>query len=187
MSKKLRVGIDIDSVLADLVTGCLRIINRDREFPYSYGDVDKWQWFKESLGVSHEEQTHIMFMAWQDWPYMRRMDLDFTGLGKLQKSGHDVTIITRREVNTHNFVTSWLNANRMDITYDSLVFCSDMPKLAYPIDILLDDSPTEAMKSREFVNKIHILRDQKWNADVGLHRVASVNDFARFVLEELDS
>lgn len=161
----MRIGVDVDSVLADLSGAVSRLWNQDYpDKPIAPEDWNQWDFYKV-LGISLNAFYRYMDAAWRDYPLMNIQEDDvYKSLIRLRDAGHHIHIITNRNHDTTPYVVEWLQ--RWAIDYHALTFnCAPgVSKFEYPIDVLIDDNPNLARQVP--INKTLFLRDHPWNRNV---------------------
>ena len=160
---RARIGVDIDSTLANLVAAMVYRYNQRHPVHTTVVEWDSWG-MHEKLNITKDEFYQTMNNAWKDWQSMPLQELGLsTTLKKLQKLG-SVTIISNRHIVTHAAVGLWLEYHCLP--YDALVLDSStgMDKWDYPIDILIDDNPKHAEAIPD--GRLLLLRDHPWNRHI---------------------
>ncbi len=159
----MNIGIDVDGVLADLISAALR---NSRLSDFTKKDVTEWDFFQKH-GYSKREQREIFFQVW-NWWQDNELSLEYKYPDKLLKKlmkKHRISIITHRDSNTHCSVVSWLN--NYNIPYHDLLFVGDgLSKFEFPIDCLIDDSPKTVEEAKNYPNKKLYLVNQSWNKNI---------------------
>lgn len=191
MKKYLNIGVDVDSVIADLPWAVCRLYNhyKVKEYPIMYTEdwVDWGLGWAQKFGLTPNDMYRRMDEAWiEHEKVMPILDLDVEQqLRVLREFGHTVHIITSRTLVTHAAVTAWLAAK--EIPYDALSFVhGSASKLFYPIDVLIDDAPIQAeiihSPTEVSTGRKHLfLRTQPWNKDIDcthprITRVSSIRE-----------
>ena len=181
----MRVGVDIDGVLADIEAPILVMLRERHGIEIAREDITRWGYVVEEFGISTSEYLGMMDEAWAqgDVP-LEEPDLA-ESLRRIKRSGNVVTIITKRTRPSHPAVVRWLHDR--GLWYDALVFVWGESKLNYPIDILVDDHPRIVEQAVRHPNKTVFLRDQPWNRSVerfpiNAERISSL----RYVAERLE-
>ena len=184
------VGVDLDSVLADLSGAFIREWNT----AYPRTPIDRPYWdccdLHEKLGISKSHFHKIMNRAWGAYPSMETQEPEediHLALKRLRRAGCAVWIVSNRHISSHWGVACWLALKKIE--YDVLILNHEGPdKMAYPIDCLVDDNPKEAGKVRE--GKRLYLRDQACIRDGGdvegkVMRVWTLGEAVKRVVEGL--
>jgi 5'(3')-deoxyribonucleotidase len=184
----MRIGVDLDSVLADLTLAMVYVWNS--EHPSQRIENKDWDcWHMETkLGISRSEFYRILTRAWSNWGHMPLMEPDVAASMKRLRRLGPVSIVSNRSGNTHHYVAQWLVSN--GIPYDALVLDGSSPasKWDYPIDVLVDDNPKHALDIP--AGKVLYLRSHPWNQEVPPHhrivRVATLAEAVTRLQEEGD-
>ena len=159
----INIGIDLDGVLADLISAAL---NYSELKGYTKEDVTEWDFFQKHE-YTKRQQRYLFCDTWANWRDMGlRVEYKFAAklLKKLKKK-YRVSIITHRDNNTHVYVTQWLYW--YDIEYHDLLFVGDgLSKFEFPINCLIDDSPKAIEEAKRFPNKQLYLVNQPWNKNI---------------------
>ena len=180
----MRIGIDIDGVLADITAAVLPIVNREIGGNITKRDIENWWYVPQKIGESKGGLAEKSFLDMMDEAWMEgNVPLEEPNLvnavKKLRKKGHEITIITRRTFRSHPFVVRWLHDQ--GFRYDILTFSGHESKLVHPIDVLLDDAPSIVEQALVTEKRVY-LRDQPWNRKLVQlpWNVTRVKDFADF-------
>lgn len=174
----MRIGVDVDAVLADLMSPAIVLLNER----YGLGlEYETLRWGEE--GVSREKFFRILDEVWNSG-LIKPMEPMLDGhLEDLCNAGHEILIITRRGKASREAVLAWLHAQQMP--YDAVVFVGITPKLEYPIEVLIDDHPEIGWEARLYPEKEVAVRDQPWNRGClmasNAYRVESLGQFARWI------
>ena len=137
----MRIGIDVDSTLADLAMAVCWVHYKQCSLDDSYqmmipADWSTWEWtgMLDKFGLTRERMFNMMDVAWREWqifmqPKEKRLD---ETLGQAIEKGHQILITTTRSVKSHMDVATWLT--EFGIPYQGLFFVpSGMSKFEMPI------------------------------------------------------
>ena len=153
----MKIALDVDGVLADVIVSWLNYSNSIRP-SISKNQVTDWEFWKN----------------WQSIPTTQENLSDITK--NLSILGQ-VDIVTARERSTDSFVKNWLNYH--DISYDNYISVIDGPmKADLDYDVFIDDSPLNAIKFLENHKKV-ILYSQPWNQHISndkLFRISNLSE-----------
>lgn len=157
------VGIDVDSVLADVMPVWVDEYNRRKNAKITKQDITRWD-IPTVLPITPDEVyqyfSHVWKRRWQEIPPTEANVGAVTR--RLHKKGYRISIITKRERPTVAYVAKWLDMH--DVYADDLLFIYDaVPKASYPFDVLIDDAPKNLIDIT--APKSAILFDQPWNRD----------------------
>ena len=171
----MRIGIDLDDVLADFVPAFLAYYNRRHGTTFSKGDV--WSYhFWEVFGVSKDETLRRVF-AFLDSPeadHMRPIDGSREGIAALAED-HELHIVTGRQDRIAEMTFRWLSW-RFGDPFEDIHFANHYsgsgPNLSKGVicdrlglDVLVDDAPTNALESAAPGRKV-LLLDAPWNSAI---------------------
>ena len=155
----MRIGLDVDGVLADVIQSWLSYNNKIRT-TIDKSEISEWDFWKKFKIDKFDfyQELSICWTSWKDIPPTENnISLPTKDLLKLGT----VDIVTAREESTHIHVKNWLKSK--GIVYNNYVGVlegTEKTKLDY--DIFIDDSPINA-KSMLDGGKSVILYTQPWN------------------------
>jgi len=172
----LKIGVDIDSVLCELMEPLLERVNKKYGTTLTRDDIKEWNW-KFDLNGYHIDGYAEIKEALDDYDFAVNLpavpggkeQLDF-----LKFLGNDILLITSRNARRAPVTTEWVRRNIGD--YE--IKFTDGDKNEYERDILIDDAPHHTMDFAE-KGKFTILFSQPWNQDVyhkNIMRIWSWND-----------
>ena len=172
----MRIGIDVDSVLADLTNAVCTQQGWDHSL-WTEWDV----WAKYGLS-SHEEFGPVLDKAWKAWKAMPVQEPDIPALMTQLMAWHTVIVISNRNRKTQPYQMAWLHSQ--GIPYHVYVGNDSwIPKREFPIDGLLDDNPHEVERFTHRHERLY-LRTQPWNEflvglPLNVDRVETLAEFVR--------
>lgn len=169
---RLRIGVDVDNVLAESARVAMRNISMERclEKPLTKEDLTGYPFHKSprlvELGISQEEVSSRLDEVWRDLhrhiplldPFAPAM------LGLLLSKGCHIEIITTAGSRNHSMrpnVVEWLDMNkipRSEITFTE----SSQAKIERPLHTILDDQEGLA-KALDGAGRAGFLFDAPWN------------------------
>ena len=162
----MRIGIDVDGVLADQVRAVLALMNAlYPDTRHVYNDVTHWGGLQELYGISETTLLRHMETVWAQHAVGWLIDPhELQGLiRRLHTRGHTVHIISKRTPKSWPYVMGWLCAVPLGV--DSISLLSTGSKYDFPVDIMLDDNPKLAAEA-VLHNKHLFLVDQPWNQEI---------------------
>jgi|SRR5579883_1478870 len=156
---KLKIALDVDGVLADVIESWLSYNNKKRPV-ISKSEISEWDFWKNYDIDKFDFYTELS-TCWRSWkdipPTESNIGLTTTRLSNLGT----VDIVTARDESTHNDVKKWLKLHKVDFkNYVGVLEGVEKSKLNY--DVFIDDSPLNA-KSMLENGKSVILYSQPWN------------------------
>lgn len=189
LPESLNVGIDIDGVLADLITPTLELINRKIGTNLSQEDIDHWHALPKKANLTVEEVLALMDQAWVEGKVGLLEGSAAESLHRLKAAGAHITVISKRTKQSLPAVSSWLLSQ--NIPFNHLVFMVEDKwmdsKFDYPIHCLMDDSPKAVEKIRYSFHTL-FLRNQPWNSYLtdlprNVIRVGGIDQMVEYLLK----
>ena len=167
---RLVVGIDVDGVLADQITGVLPRIKERHDVMLAYDDITDW-----CLPIKGSDIKREILRAQDDRAYVLGMAAH-EGARRLLKvicKLHRVVVITARMGDAATpWTTEWLKRN--NLPYHEVIASSESKKSEHRTDVLIDDFLGNIEEFLKNTTGVAVLVDQPWNRD----RPASVQAFA---------
>ncbi len=170
---KMKIAIDIDGVLLDIMITYLKIFNNKYNTKYEKKDVTNWEFFKE-WEVSEEEAFDIFYRIYQDSMLVPFIDNDAPEVMRKLRNYYDVFIVSARTPEYENSIIKKLNFHNIKkgVHYEDLILLHHKPndiKLSLDFDIYVDDNPNLVEPIKRIVRKKLLLFDQPWNQDVAVY------------------
>ena len=169
-ASRLVVGIDVDGVLADQITGVLPRIKERHDVTLTYDDITDWclpikdSDIKSEILRAQEDRAYVLGMAAHEGA--RR-------LLKIVSKLHRVVVITARMGDAATpWTTEWLKKN--NLPYDEVIASCESKKSEHRTDVLIDDFLGNIEEFLKNATGVAVLVDQPWNRD----RPAPVEAFA---------
>jgi len=159
----VRIGLDVDGVLADLVGMIIKIYYEETGLKINRSFITEWEFWRK-LSMTRQQFVDMIVKAWRRWPEMEATEDDLAeDVEALWRYGV-VDILTQRPAETVNYVKNWLKHHR--IRYNVFRWVPmKTSKANFTYDVYVDDSPRLAEKIR-VTNRILLLYSQPWNTDV---------------------
>lgn len=188
----MKIGIDVDDVLADFVPRHVAMCNARFGKP-AIGTLPV-DWAFSNYGLTPAE----LDLIWQDihntpdfWMTLAvKTGVEVSLLQELA-SAHDLFFITSRAATLGNSITKqtawWLGEN-LDMAYPTVLVTNDKGPLAAAIglDYFIDDRPKNCVEIKEAVPTCRVfLKDTSHNQeffDARIPRIRDVNEFSRTVM-----
>jgi len=171
----MKIALDVDGVLADVITSWLNYNNSIRP-KISKNDITDWDFWKKHQINQYDFYTELN-SCWQNWTSIPTTEENLSSVIKNLLDIGQVDIVTARERSTDSFVKNWLNHHH--ICFDNYVCVIDGPmKADLDYDIFIDDSPLNALKFLENKKTI-ILYSQPWNQHISenkIHRISILSE-----------
>jgi 5'(3')-deoxyribonucleotidase len=163
----MRIGVDIDSVVCEMVGPLLKRINKKYNTNFKRNDIKEWNWVFEANGLRIDGETEIH----------EAMDtLDFIlnlpvitgakeGIDRLSKKLLDeIIFITSRRTCLKEPTITWIRKNFGDY---KVHFTDDIEdsKNGYAVDVLIDDA-AHHIESFAQKHRPAIVYDCPWNRNI---------------------
>jgi len=169
-TEKLKIGLDVDGVLADVIHTWLDYNNKIRR-AISKEEISEWD-FWGRYQIDKYDFYKELSLCWQTWHKIPSTEENLSTTTSALSHVGEVDIVTAREESTHTYVKSWLSSQK--ITYKNYVgVLEGLEKTKLDYDIFIDDSPINA-KSMLNAGKTVILYTQPWNLNFNDPRVKRI-------------
>lgn len=160
----MKIGVDIDGVMCDLVSEVLRIIRKKYRVSLRKNDIYKHE-ICEILGVTKNEFFKVFEEALSKLEHPAIKDAPYY-INKLNKK-HKVIIITSRLERFNHITKEWLTLNK--IQYNQLINIeTDKHTKLDKLDIFVDDNLKEIILASRIKHLKLILFDQPWNKSLNI-------------------
>jgi 5'(3')-deoxyribonucleotidase len=158
----LKIALDVDGVLADVIDSWLNYNNQIRPF-ISKEEISSWDFWKK-FKINRYDFYKELTLCWKNWNTLPPTESNLDQITQNLSEFGQVDIVTARELSTDNFVKDWLEFH--GIVYDKYVSVIDgTMKANLDYDLFIDDSPLNAEKFSE-QNKNFLLYSQPWNRHI---------------------
>ena len=181
-SSKLKIALDVDGVLADVIESWLSYNNKIRN-KIQKSDITEWDFWKK-FNINRYDFYKELSQCWKSWESIPPTENNLSDVIKELTTLGNVDIVTAREHNTNSYVKNWLELQ--NIEYCNYVSVIDGPQKAeLDYDIFIDDSPLNAKKFLDHNKKI-ILYSQPWNfhfVDIRIKRISKLKECIKLIQE----
>ena len=179
----LRIGIDVDGVLADNMSTVAYIMNHNFGTHYRKENFSNWRtWHNELFGLEEKDIYKYLDQAWHDGGAEIGTEESSVNIMKairrMSKIGR-VIVITRRTPTSWSDMTRWISRRDWPIN-DLVMVGKGGSKFDYNLDYLIDDKPSlinDRAKARS--DTTILLRDQPWNQTLELDKGFYSENFRR--------
>ncbi len=168
----LHIALDVDGVLADVMTAWLALTNPGRLVPLYTHDMSSWDFWSKH-GIKKRDFYQQLNSCWDSWESIPPTESDLANTTQiLSNLGDTVDIVTARSPSTNNNVKLWLK--QQGVLYNKYVsVASGHMKSDLNYDVFIDDSPINAQAFLGKDKKI-ILYNQPWNTNVADSNVQKI-------------
>ena len=179
----MKIGIDIDGVIADFVSSFRVLIKEKFDLEFGYEDIREHDLYK-MLGISEKEALELIISTFD---YDLNTQLDAVESIRKLSSTHEIVLVTARPEKTEEITKKWLKAK--GIEYDKLIIVTEGNKHLLTekegFDVIIDDHLKEIVRWIEKVPLV-LVYNQPWNKSLNIK-----NNFERVyswkgILERLD-
>jgi 5'(3')-deoxyribonucleotidase len=158
-AERLVIGIDVDDVLADQISGVLPRIKQRFDVGLTYADITDWR-----LPIRDTDIAQEIVAAQRDRDYVLDMHVH-EGANRLLKFLHRtnrIVIITARQGEAAaTWTAEWLRRN--NLLYDEVVSGTEARKSEHRTNVLIDDYIGNLVEFLNNTNGVAVLVDQPWN------------------------
>jgi len=180
----MRIALDVDGVLADLITTLLTVYEEETGIKIRPEEVDSWDFWRR-YNISRQQFIQLLIKTWDRWRDIQPTENDLAeDVEELNRLGH-IDIVTQRPAKTINNVKKWLAHH--GIKYRNFTWVP--PKSTKAIlnyHVFIDDSPKLAEELIK-LGKSMLLYNQPWNKTIKetktLKRVSSLDDCIKILNE----
>jgi len=168
----LKIGLDVDGVLADVITSWISYNNKIRS-EIRKSEISEWDFWKNH-NINKFDFYDELSTCWKSWENIPPTEIDIaSSISQLSKLG-TVDIVTARDESTHNYVKKWLYLHKIKYkNYVGVIEGVEKSRLDY--DIFIDDSPLNA-KSMLDAGKPVIVYTQPWNMSFKDNRAKRISE-----------
>ncbi|MBK5218947.1 MAG: hypothetical protein JJE35_04060 [Thermoleophilia bacterium] len=155
------VGVDIDGVLGNQVSGVLDRVNARLDLSLDYKDVVHWD-----VPLGNTSFVPEIALAMADPAYILEMPLHDGAQAMLRelKKTYYVKLLTVRPPEAIPPTMRWLARN--ELAFDELARAEEARKSLHEVDALIDDYVGNLAEFLENTPGAGVLVDQPWNQDV---------------------
>ncbi|MEJ2248542.1 MAG: hypothetical protein P8Y70_10810 [Candidatus Lokiarchaeota archaeon] len=163
----MRVAIDVDGVLLDLMVEYCEIFNKKYNTSYSKEDVAHWEFFRD-WNISEEAAYEIFHKIYENSQKVPFIDNDALKVLNSLYQNHYIDIVSARTFKFKRELRKALESHKVyrNVHYRNLILVSNKPydiKLNLDYDIYVDDNPNLVNPITQFSKKFLLLYDQPWN------------------------
>ncbi len=163
----MKVAVDIDGVLLDIIIEYCKIFNKRYGTHYQKKDVTSWDFFKE-WNIDEETAFKIFFEIYANTGNVPFIDPDAPDILKKLNKSHQVSIVSARLPEYQNEIVKKLRDHNIlhKVHYKEVILLHHYPsdiKLRENYDIYIDDNPNLAESIKNLKGRTLLLYDQPWN------------------------
>lgn len=187
----MKIAIDIDGVLLDIIVRYCEIYNKRYGTNYQKKDITNWEFFKD-WNISEEIAFKIFYEIYADSKNVPFIDDNAPKIMKKLNERYDVDIVSARLPEYRSSIVNKLNFHdvREGIQYVELILLHHKPyniKLKQNYDVYVDDNPNLVEPIKQLKNRFLLLYDQPWNqesvCEENVYRVYDWNEVYQKIIE----
>lgn len=166
----MKIAIDIDGVLLDIIIPFCEKFNQKYNTEYRKKDVTNWDFYKE-WNITEDEAFEFFYEIYENTmsvPFIDEKAPKF--MNKLHKL-HELYILSARASQYRTQIIEKLNSHNIkkDSHYNDIILVHHKPydlKITQPFDIYIDDNPNLAKAIEKTDDKYLLLYNQPWNQKI---------------------
>jgi uncharacterized HAD superfamily protein len=166
----MKIAVDIDGVILDLVVKVCEIFNRLHKTNYTKNEVTRWEFFRD-WNIPEKEIFEIFEKAYEESMTIPTIDNNTPHVLQRINARYHVDLLTARSKTFEAQLINKLNSLKIikGSHYQNLNYADPKPydlKLNLDYDIFIDDNPNLVESIKKFPEKKVFLYDQPWNKDL---------------------
>jgi uncharacterized HAD superfamily protein len=158
--RPLVVGVDVDGVLADQITGILPLIRERHDVALTRSEITEWNLPIRSSDLGQELQRS---MSSREFVLAMPVHEGAASMLTFLRETNRVIVVTARRGPALEWTAEWLHRNHLP--FDELVGGIEAKKSACAADVLIDDYIGNIVEFLENTSGRAVLVDQPWNRD----------------------
>ena len=175
--KKLKIGVDLDNVLAETGQYVAQLVAIHYMPGFTVDQYTSWN-LTDCTEMTHEQQEDIYQILHTELQELDEVEGAGAAMDLLGYLGHFLHIVTHRPVETMMDTAKWWADQ--NIIYSQLDVCNDKSIFFKDIDLLIDDSPSIAMKAVEMGRPV-FLYDRPWNQGISHPLITRVANWSEIL------
>ena len=138
----LKIAVDCDDVLNDLMHKTLALFEQDTGIHYDYQDLAAFN-LETCLPIAHAKQIVTLFGDKRLWDSLAPVDGAQKALKRMVDDGHDVFIVTASHFSNVKWKYEWIQEHYPFIAWEQVIIARR--KDLINSDWLIDDNPTNLL------------------------------------------
>jgi 5'(3')-deoxyribonucleotidase len=173
----LKIALDVDGVLADVIASWITYNNKIRS-KILKSQISEWDFWKNH-DINKFDFYNELSICWRSWKNIPPTENDIASATRQLSNIGAVDIVTARDESTHEDVKNWLKLHKINFkNYVGVMEGIEKSRLDY--DVFIDDSPLNA-KSMLEKGKSVILYSQPWNVSFKDNRAKRIHELKNAV------
>lgn len=163
----MKIAVDIDGVLLDIMVEYCKIFNERYGTNYNKKDVTDWEFFRD-WNIDVKIAFEIFTAIYEDSMNVPFIDEDSIEIMQKLNKDQEVFIVTARNPQYKKPVVKKLSSHNIKkgIQYEGIILLHHEPydiKLEQHFDVYIDDNPNLVESIKLFEERTLLLFDQPWN------------------------
>jgi uncharacterized HAD superfamily protein len=158
--RRLVVGVDVDGVLADQITGILPRIRERYDLALTRSEITEWNLPIRNSDIGQELER---CMAIREFVLGMPVHDGAASMLAFLRETNRVIVVTARKGPALEWTAEWLCRN--GLPYDELIGGAEAKKSACAADVLIDDYIGNIVEFLDNTSGCAVLVDQPWNRD----------------------
>ncbi len=173
----MRIALDVDGVLADVIASWLSYNNEIRP-KILKSQISEWDFWKNH-DINKFDFYNELSICWRSWENIPPTENNIAYATTQLSNLGTVDIVTARDESTHNEVKNWLKLHKIKFkNYVGVMEGMEKSRLDY--DVFIDDSPLNAQSMLEKRNSV-LLDSQPWNVSFEDNRATRIDELKNAV------
>jgi len=166
----MKIAVDVDGVLLDLIGSFLQLFNRRYHTQYEPSDLDRYD-FYHNWNVPKQQIYQIFFEIYKSKCETPLIDPTAPYILNHLNKDHHVDIVSARDSQFYDHLLRKLEDHGIikGLSYRNLVLVEETPidsKLAHRYDIYIDDNPNLIKPVQNLEDILLLLFNQPWNKSI---------------------
>jgi len=165
----MKIAVDVDGVIFDLIGVFLNVFNRTYNSVYKKSDITQWEFYRD-WGISESQVYKIFYQIYNNKFSIPLINEKIPDYLRIINKNHHVDILSARN---HNFKSQLIQTlQKYNIikgqSYEHIVLVNEKPydlKLKFEYNLYIDDNPNLVGPIKKKKYTTLFLFDQHWNKD----------------------
>jgi len=180
----MKAGIDLDGVIADLLTPFIRKINKEFGLSVKRKNISSF-YFSDCIPSPNWDD---IIKIWEDPDFILKQPLvpwARWGINRLRDLGYAIYIVTARKSHLKEATLQWLKKHK--IYFDEIVTGKQEEKWSYierkGLDIFVEDKAQNALEAIRFCERVYLI-DAPYNKQLDEPKAIRVKGWREIVEQE---
>lgn len=166
----MKIAVDVDGVLLDLMDRFCEVINREQRTRFSKDIITDWEFF-HIFNISEQKAYEIFHLLYEKSEELPFIDINAPYYLKRIKERHSIDIVSARDGKFKKELQTKLSSHgiKKGSHYENLILVESKPydiKLKLNYDLFIDDNPNLVEPISQNGDRYLLLYSQPWNQHV---------------------